>query len=146
MADIQRTAEAAWMGTLQDGTGSISTESGALEGEEYSFGTRFADASGTNPEELIAGAHAGCYNMALANALDRRQHRPERIQTRAVCTLSPQPQGGFRITKMTLQTRARVPGIERGTFLEIAEQAEAECPVSTALRGGLEIELEATLE
>lgn len=145
MADIRRSAAAVWTGTLREGNGSLSTDSGVLDEAYYGFRTRFEDRRGTNPEELIAGAHAGCYNMALANALAQRKHPPERIETRAVCTLSPQPEGGFRITKMTLDVRANVQGIEQAEFLEITRQAEAECPVSNALRGGVEIELRATL-
>jgi len=145
MADLRRSAAAVWTGTLREGKGSLSTDSGVLDEAIYSFGTRFEDRQGTNPEELIAAAHAGCYNMALANELARSKHPPERVETRAVCTLSPQSGGGFRITKMALDTRANVQGIEQAEFLEIARRAEVECPVSNALRGGVEIELYATL-
>ena len=145
MADIRRIAEAAWTGALRDGHGTIATGSGVLDDAGYSYGTRFEDGEGTNPEELIAAAHAACYSMALAAALARKRYSPQRIETRAICTLSPQSGGGFRITQLQLHTRADVPGIEDAEFLEIAQQAEGECPVSTALRGGPHIGLDAEL-
>ena len=145
MADIRRTAEASWVGTLRDGNGSISTGSGALEQAKYSFATRFEDGPGTNPEELIAGAHAACYSMALADALKRKDHPPESITTRAVCTLARTADDGFRIHSITLHTEGKVPNIGEAEFVEIAHRADAECPVSNALRGGPKIEVEAKL-
>lgn len=145
MAGIRRTAEAVWNGNLREGNGRISSGSGVLKSTPYSFSTRFEDEPGTNPEELIAAAHAACYNMAFAHTLDSRGYRPERIETQAICTLSPQKAGGFRITRMRLETRGQVPGIDEATFKQIAQEAEKGCPVSSALRGGLEIELDAGL-
>jgi len=145
MADIERTAEATWTGDLRGGQGQISSASGVLHGVPYSFATRFEQARGTNPEELIAAAHAACYSMALTATLVRQRHQPQRVQTRAVCTLAPQPGGGFKITGMRLETRAQVPGLDETTLREIAQQAEAACPVSNALRSGVPIELHASL-
>jgi osmotically inducible protein OsmC len=145
MADIKRTADAVWTGSLRDGKGRLRSESGVLNDAPYSFATRFEDKPGTNPEELIAAAHAGCYSMALAGALARKGYKPEAIETQAVATLSPQEEGGFQITKMRLQVRGRVPDINQATFQQIAEQADQECPVSNALRGGMTIERDVTL-
>jgi osmotically inducible protein OsmC len=145
MADIQRTAEAMWKGDLRSGKGRIASSSGVLKDTPYSFATRFEDAPGTNPEELIAAAHAACYSMAFAHTLSSKGYQPERIETRAICSLSPQEEGGFKITKMRLETRGQVPGMDEGTFRQVAEEAERGCPVSNLLRSGLEIELDATL-
>jgi osmotically inducible protein OsmC len=144
MAEIKRTGRAVWRGDLRGGAGNISSESGALQEERYSFGTRFERAPGTNPEELIAAAHAACYSMAFANELAQQGYRPQSIETEAVCTLEPQD-GGFKITQMRLQTRGRVPDIDASTFEQIAEQADGNCPVSNLLRPGLTIEREVTL-
>jgi osmotically inducible protein OsmC len=146
MADIQRTGSAIWQGDLRRGEGHLSSGSGVLLNQMYSFRTRFEQSPGTNPEELIAAAHAACYSMALAHLLSTQNHRPESIETRAVCTLSPQSGGGFKITEMRLAVTGRVPGIDEATFKRIAQEAEKGCPVSNALRGGLRIELEASLE
>ena len=145
MADIKRTAEAVWNGDLRSGNGRIASSSGVLKDTPYSFATRFEDAPGTNPEELIAAAHAACYSMAFAHTLSSKGYQPERIETRAICSLSPQKEGGFKITKMRLEARGQVPGIDEATFRQIAQEAERGCPVSNALRGGVAIELDATL-
>jgi osmotically inducible protein OsmC len=145
MADIKRTAEAVWKGNLRDGKGRIASSSGVLKNTPYSFATRFEDAPGTNPEELIAAAHAACYSMAFAHTLSSKGYQPERVETHAICSLSPQEEGGFRITKMRLETRGQVPGIDETTFRQVAQEAERGCPVSNALRGGVEIEVDATL-
>ncbi len=144
MADIQRSADAVWQGDLRGGNGRISSPSGVLSDTAYSFATRFEQAHGTNPEELIAAAHAACYSMAFANTLSKQGHVPQRIQTRAVCSLSPQPTGGFKITKMRLETRGQVDGLDEATFQQIADEAEKACPVSNALRS-LQIEVDAKL-
>ena len=94
---------------------------------------------------LVLAAHAACFSMAFAHTLDSKGFTPESVETHAICTLTPQEEGGFRITKMRLETRGRVPGLDQETFGQIAEEAEKGCPVSNALRGGLEIELDATL-
>ncbi|NIO72568.1 MAG: OsmC family peroxiredoxin [Anaerolineae bacterium] len=145
MADIQRTAEAVWSGDLRGGNGRIASRSGVLKDTPYSFATRFEDSPGTNPEELIAAAHAACYSMAFAHTLSSKGYQPERIETRAICSLSPQEGNGFKITKMRLEARGQVPGIDEATFRQIAQEAERGCPVSNALRGGVAIELDATL-
>jgi len=142
---IERKASAVWSGDLKHGSGRFSMASGTLTDTPYSFGTRFENAPGTNPEELIAAAHASCYSMALAATLGARGFAPDEVETRATCTLEPQSGGGFKITRMHLQSRAKVPGIDATQFAEIAKAAEATCPVSNALRGGVSIELSATL-
>jgi osmotically inducible protein OsmC len=144
MADIQRGAEATWEGEIKGGAGRISSGSGVLSDTPYSYATRFESAPGTNPEELIAAAHAACYSMAFAATLGRKGHKPERIHTTATCSLTPQT-GGFKISKVRLETRGSVEGMDEATFQEIAREAEAACPVSNALRGGVEIELDAKL-
>jgi len=145
MADIERTASAVWSGEIRGGNGQISTNSGVLSDTPYSFATRFEQANGTNPEELIAAAHAACYSMAFAATLGRKGYKPQQIETRAICSLAPQQAGGFKITKMRLETRGQVEGLDEETFKQIAQEAEQGCPVSNALRGGLQIELDASL-
>jgi osmotically inducible protein OsmC len=146
MAQIERAAEASWTGDLRNGTGSVSTGSGVLKNQLYSFATRFESSPGTNPEELIAAAHAACYNMALANKLSTEGYRPRQIDTRATATLTPRPEGGFRITNMRLDVSGQVPNIDEMAFVQLAQDAEKECPVSNALRGGPTIELVAALK
>jgi osmotically inducible protein OsmC len=145
MAQLKRTAEAVWRGELRGGEGRITSESGVLEDVGYSFSTRFENEPGTNPEELIAAAHAGCFSMAFANTLAEKGYQPERIETRATCVLASQKGGGFAITSMLLKVRGRVPEIDQALFEQIAGEADDGCPVSNLLREGLEIELEATL-
>jgi osmotically inducible protein OsmC len=137
-----RKAHAQWEGRLRDGKGTMKLGSGAFEGA-YSFASRFEEAGGTNPEELIAAAHAGCFSMAFANMLDEAGHAPERIATTASVAIE-KTDDGFSITRSALVTEAKVPGIDEASFREIAEKAKAGCPVSRAL-GGVEISLEATL-
>jgi osmotically inducible protein OsmC len=145
MAELKRHAEAVWRGDLKSGEGKMSSESGVLQSVGYSFSTRFENEPGTNPEELIAAAHAGCYSMAFAATLAAKGYKPEAIETRATCTLASQAEGGFKIAKMQLKVRARVPDIDQATLRQIAAEADKGCPVSNALRGGLEIEHEVTL-
>lgn len=145
MATIKRTAAAVWNGDLRSGSGKVSSSSGVLKETPYSFATRFENSPGTNPEELIAAAHAACYSMAFAFTLTNKGYQPQSVETRAVCSLESQAAGGFKIVKMRLETQAQVPGLDAATFKEIAQEAEAGCPVSNALRGGVEIELDATL-
>ena len=144
MAVITRTAEAEWKGDLRKGSGTITSPSGVLVQTPYSFGTRFENEPGTNPEELVAAAHAACYSMAFANTLAGKGYEPESIETRAIATLSVGADGA-RITKMRLITRGKVPNLDADTFGQIALEAEKGCPVSNALRGGPEIVVEATL-
>ena len=145
MADLKRRAEAVWKGKLRDGKGRITSDSGVLKDAAYSFSTRFENEPGTNPEELIAAAHAGCFSMAFANTLAEKGYNPESIETHATCVMTSQKSGGFAITKMLLKVHGRVPGVDQAIFEQIAEEADAGCPVSNLLREGLEIELEATL-
>ncbi len=144
MADIERTGTAVWRGDLPSGEGTVSTESAVLRDEEYTFATRFKNAPGTNPEELIAAAHAGCYSMAFANVLSEKGYDVEGLETRATIHLARQ-EDGFAITKSVLEVRGRVPDIDADTFERLAEEADGACPVSNLLRPGLEIELEAIL-
>jgi osmotically inducible protein OsmC len=145
MAEINRKASAVWRGKLKKGQGRISSESGVLRDASYSFGTRFESEPGTNPEELIAAAHAACFSMAFAGALAEGGYEPESIETHATCTLRRREGGGFEITRMRLVTRGNVPGIDDETFERLAHQADEGCPVSRLLRPGLEIQLDAAL-
>lgn len=137
-----RYADAVWEGTLREGKGKMSLASGAYEGA-YSFTSRFEDGTGTNPEELIAAAHAGCFSMALANGLTQAGHPPDRIQTRANVHLAKGAEG-FSIPRIDLITEAKVPGLDAAGFQEIAEQAKKNCPVSKLLAAA-EITLDARL-
>jgi osmotically inducible protein OsmC len=145
MAKINRHGQATWWGTLREGKGAVSTESGALEALAYSFYTRFENEPGTNPEELIAGAHAACYSMAFSATLGNKGYTPKRIETHATCVMSPLEGGGFVITEMQLVVRGEVPGLDNDTFVAIAHEADGECPVSNLLRNGLTIKLDAAL-
>lgn len=146
MANLERTAQAEWNGDLRGGKGRMSATSGVFTDVPYSFATRFENNPGTNPEELIAAAHAACFSMAFANTLAKKGYNPESIQTRATCTLAPKEGGGFRISKMRLQVTGRVANLDQAAFQQIAEEAERGCPVSVLLRPGLdEITVEASL-
>jgi osmotically inducible protein OsmC len=138
-----RKANAVWRGTGRDGEGALSSASGVLQDTPYSFKTRFEDQPGTNPEELIAAAHAGCFTMALAFAMQREGFTPEELSTEAAVSLD-QDGPGFKISKSALTLRARVPGLSEAKFQELAETAEKTCPVSRVLNA--EITLEALLE
>ena len=144
MADIERSAQATWHGDLRGGKGEMSASSGVLKGVAYSFATRFEQAPGTNPEELLAAANAACYSMAFANNLSRQGYTVDYIETRAVCHLTPQQPAGFKITKMDLHTRGKVDGIDEATFNQIARETEKTCPVSQAL-ASIAIEAHPTL-
>lgn len=137
---IERTATGVWRGDLRSGSGEISATSGVLSGTPFTFATRFENAKGTNPEELIAAAHAACYSMAFSNYLAQQGHTPEQITTRATITLD----NGV-ISKMHLVAEGRVPGLDAATFARLAEEAEKRCPVSNLLRPGLTITLDASL-
>lgn len=138
-----RNASAEWKGTLREGDGRFDTETGL--GGPYSFGSRFESGKGSNPEELIAAAHAACFSMALAGALEKAGAKPERVRTEAACTVERQD-GGFKITSMRLVCRGRVSGIDEAKFREAAEGAKNGCPVSGALMNNVKIELDAALE
>lgn len=128
-----RTSEAEWLGSLREGEGHMKVGEGVFEGR-YSFPSRFEEGDGTNPEELIGAAHAGCFSMALAGALGRGGHEPKRIGTTAKVNLE-KVEGGFAIASIELRTEGEVPGIDEATFKETAETAKANCPVSKALAG-----------
>jgi osmotically inducible protein OsmC len=145
MGDIRRMAEATWEGSLRAGEGMISTESLALSEAPFSFRTRFGGASGTNPEELIAAAHAGCYSMAFAHTLSENGHTPEYVTTKATCTLASE-NGGHRIAGMHLQVKGRVSGLGKEDFERLAQEATERCLVSKMLRTGIEVGMEVTLE
>jgi osmotically inducible protein OsmC len=138
----QRNAEATWNGTLKEGQGSMKLGSGAFEGK-YSFGSRFESGTGTNPEELLGAAHAGCYSMALAAGLGKAGFNPQRVHTTAAVSIEKVGEG-FKITKIRLNAQAKVPNIDPKQFQEIAEKTKSGCPVSQAL-SATPIELEATL-
>jgi len=137
-----RTANAVWNGGLKDGNGSVRLGSGAWEGK-YSFATRFEEAPGSNPEELIAAAHAGCFSMALSGALGKAGFAARRIATNARVHLTL-GEGGFSISKIELHCEAEVPGIDAAAFAEQAQGAKKTCPVSRAL-AAVPIELDARL-
>ena len=130
---MHRTASARWQGGAQDGSGTLTTQSGTLADVPFTFKARFGDGKGTNPEELIAVAHAGCFSMALSFALGNAGYAPQSIDTQAALTLEKQ-ESGFAITAIHLTTRARVPGIDAAKFHEIANGAKAGCPVSKVLK------------
>jgi len=137
-----RTGNAVWEGNLKEGKGTVELGSGAYKGA-YSFGSRFEEGTGTNPEELIAAAHAGCFSMALSNGLDGAGHKPRRISTTAKVHLE-KGDAGFSITLIELNMEADVPGIDEATFMEQANKAKAGCPVSRAL-AATQIKLNAKL-
>jgi lipoyl-dependent peroxiredoxin len=140
---VQRTASAVWNGALKDGKGSISTQSGTLSDAPYSFVTRFENQKGTNPEELIAAAHAGCFTMALSAQLGTMNFTPQSLRTTAAVTLE-KLEAGWTISKIHLDVSANVPGISASAFDSAAASAKANCPVSRLLKA--EITMEARLE
>ena len=140
---MKRNASAVWQGGLQDGNGKISTDSGVLKDTQYSFSTRFENGIGTNPEELIAAAHAGCFSMALSAELGKANIKPERIATTASVTLD-KTDGGFAITAIHLDLTAKIPGGDKAAFDAAAASAKANCPVSKVLNAN--ITLDAKLE
>jgi osmotically inducible protein OsmC len=140
---MDRSASAVWHGNLKEGKGTISTQSGTLQDTQYSFKSRFEEGVGTNPEELIAAAHAGCFTMAFGNELSTSGHTPETISTTATVTLAITDDGPT-VTKIHLVTKATVPGIEKGKFDELAAKAKANCPISRLLKAA-EISLDASL-
>ena len=137
-----RTATAQWQGGLQKGTGSFKGQTGL--GGSYSFGSRFQDAAGSNPEELLAAAEAACFSMALSGGLEKAGFAPTNIDTKAACTIEKVGEG-FKITRMDLTVNATVPGIDDAKFQQIAAATKEGCPVSSALKGNVQIDLKATL-
>jgi osmotically inducible protein OsmC len=136
---MKRKASAVWKGGLREGTGTFSVQSGVIKDQKYSFRTRFEDAPGTNPEELIAAAHASCFSMALSAELQQREITPEAIETTCAITLEKQT-----LTTSELETTVRSPGADRAKVEEAAAAAKAGCPISRVL--GLEIMLDLTVE
>ena len=137
-----RKAKAVWRGTGREGEGDLTTDSGVLAETPYSFKTRFENQKGTNPEELLAAAHAGCFTMALAFQLQGAGYTPTELATEAAVSLEPEGEG-FRITRSALTLRADVPGLDRETFDKLAGAAEKNCPLSRVINA--EITLDATL-
>lgn len=137
-----RKAKAVWRGTGRDGDGDLTTDSGVLDQTPYSFKTRFETEKGTNPEELLAAAHAGCFTMAIAFLLQMKGYTPTELTTEAAVSLDPDGQG-FKISRSALTLRAQVPGLEQAVFAELAGVAEKTCPISKALNA--EITLDAKL-
>jgi osmotically inducible protein OsmC len=140
---MKRKASAVWTGGLKDGKGTISTDSGVLSNSQYSFGTRFEEGKGTNPEELIGAAHAGCFSMALSAQLGEAGIKPERIETTATVTLD-KSDGGFAITAVHLDVRAKIPGADQQAFEKAANNAKIGCPVSKLFQA--QITMDAKLE
>jgi lipoyl-dependent peroxiredoxin len=136
-----RKAKAVWRGTGRAGSGDLSTDSGVLAKTPYSFRTRFENEKGANPEELIAAAHAGCFTMALAFALQGAGYTPTELNTEAAVSLDPEGQG-FRISKSALTLRAAVPNLDQSIFARIAKEAEQNCPVSKLLRADITLDAE----
>jgi lipoyl-dependent peroxiredoxin len=134
-----RKAKAVWRGTGRAGSGHLSTDSGVLAQTPYSFKTRFENEKGTNPEELIAAAHAGCFTMALAFQLQGGGYTPTELHTEAAVTLEPEGQG-FRISRSALTLRAKVPNLDETKFVEMAKEAEKNCPVSKVLKAAITLD------
>lgn len=139
---IVRKGSAVWSGGLKDGKGAISTESGALTGKVYGFAMRFGDEKGTNPEELIGAAHAGCFTMALSKVLGDAGYTATQMDTEAKVSME-EKDGGFAITQILLTLKAKIPNIDEAKFLELANAAKAGCPVSKLFKA--EIALDAKL-
>jgi osmotically inducible protein OsmC len=141
---MDRKATAQWQGGLKDGKGKISTDSGVLKDAQYSFGTRFEEGIGTNPEELIAAAHAGCFTMALSSELNKAGLQPESLQTSAIVTFGKKDDKPT-ITRIQLRTEAKVPGAQQPAFDKAAQDAKNGCPISRLFQGNTEITLDAKL-
>ena len=137
MAEIKRTAEAFWQGDVRGGKGQVSTQSGALNKAGYTWSARFEEAPGTNPEELIAAAHAGCFTMALSSALTKKNMPPESLHTNATLIMD-MVDGKRTVTKIRLEVDGKVPGMDQVAFKQTAEEAEKDCPISRLLRPGLQ--------
>lgn len=140
---MKRTASARWEGDLKSGKGIVSTQSGVLDKNQYSFGTRFEEGKGTNPEELVAAAHASCFAMALSAQLGEVGIKPESIDAKATVTLEKKGDG-FEVTASHLDVKARIPGVDRSKFDQAANNAKAGCPISKLLKA--EITMHAELE
>ena len=141
---MKRSASAVWQGDLKQGHGALATHSGVLKDTPYSFATRFEQAPGTNPEELLAAAEAACFSMALSAGLEKNGTPPTKVETTAACTIQAVP-GGFGITTMKLNVQATVPKIDKMKFDQIAQETKEGCPVSKALKGNVDLQLDARL-
>lgn len=137
MADIQRSASAVWQGDLKSGKGQISAPSGVLKEDAYSFATRFENSPGTNPEELIAAAHAACFSMAFSNVLASKGYTPESVRTQATVEME-KGAAGFSVTRIRLETEGNIPNIDEDTFQQLAQDAKENCPISRLLKPGLQ--------
>ncbi len=138
---MKRTASATWLGDLKQGKGSLTTQSGVLKETSYSFSTRFENGVGTNPEELIAAAHAGCFTMALSAALGKAGFTPQKLSTRATLALE-QVQGNWTVTTIHLELTGQVPGASADRFKEIAADAKANCPISRLLNATITLDVQ----
>lgn len=148
MAGIERRARATWEGSLADGSGRFSMESsGILTDSPVTWAARTEQPDGkTSPEELLAAAHASCYCMALSGHLGRAASAPERLEVECTVTFAKKPEGGYKVATSTLRVRGRVPGLDQAAFEKEAREGEKGCPVSNAIRGNVEITVEATAE
>ncbi len=144
MADIARKASAHWSGDLAKGSGTVSTESGTVKDAQYSFKTRFEQGTGTNPEELLAAAHAGCFTMQLSALLASDGHAPQGVDTEATCEMV-RSGPGFKVSTMRLKVTGSVEGIDQATFESYVAKAADMCPLSGVMKGNVEIVHEATL-
>ena len=144
MADISRRGSAQWSGDLMKGAGTVSTESGTVQNAQYSFKTRFENGTGTNPEELLAAAHAGCFSMQLSAMLAGDGHPPESVQTEATCEMMREG-AGFKISTMRLKVTGKVAGLDQAGFDDYVTRAAELCPLSGIMKGNVEIVHEATL-
>lgn len=138
---IIRTGSAVWSGGLKDGKGAISTESGAIYAHPYGFASRFEGQKGTNPEELLGAAHAGCFTMALSLILSNAGYTAEKMETAAKVTLE-QVDGGYAITAIRLMLKASIPNVSKEKFAELAATAKANCPISKVLKADISLEAE----
>ncbi|HEX2022940.1 MAG TPA: OsmC family protein [Candidatus Thermoplasmatota archaeon] len=141
---MKRSANAVWNGGLKDGKGTLATESGAIQGVPYSFSMRFENEKGTNPEELIAAAHAGCFSMALSGQLGERGMRPDSVETRATATME-KVDGKMTVTEIHLDVTCRIPNADRAKFEEATQAAKTGCPISRLLGPGTKITMQARL-
>ena len=146
-SNTERTARANWTGTLIEGSGTVDFASGAFPTTTVTWAARTEESNGkTSPEELIAAAHASCYAMAFTNTMVQAGHEPESVSVSATVGLGPKEGGGIEVKTSQLSVSGRVPGIDQAQFEELAKQGEQGCPVSNALRGNVEISVNATLE
>ena len=137
---MKRTASAVWQGSLKTGKGLLTAPGGALKNTEYSFGSRFASGAGTNPEVLIAAAHAGCFAMALSAMLGEAGFTPERLDVTAEVSLDNVPPAGWTVTTSHLVLQAKIPGLDQGRFAEITAKAKAGCPISRLLNAKITLD------